>query len=73
MAAKRKKVAVQSEDSRVPVAGVGGYVLESKPIVFNAGKPSVVQFRLDDTIAAAARARAADLLARYPLYPEIDL
>ena len=41
MAAKRKKVAVQSEDSRVPVAGVGGYVLESKPIVFNAGKPSV--------------------------------
>jgi glycine hydroxymethyltransferase len=39
----------------------------------NAGKPSLVQFRLDDTIAEAARARAADLLARHPLYPEIDL
>jgi glycine hydroxymethyltransferase len=39
----------------------------------NAGKPSLVQFRLDDSVAAAARARAADLLARHPLYPQIDL
>ncbi len=39
----------------------------------NAGKPSLVQFRLDDKIADAARSRVADLLARHPLYPEIDL
>jgi glycine hydroxymethyltransferase len=39
----------------------------------NAGKPSLVQFRLDDGIAAAARSRVTDLLARHPLYPEIEL
>jgi glycine hydroxymethyltransferase len=39
----------------------------------NRGKPSLVQFELDPAIAEEARARAADLLARHPLYPEIDL
>jgi glycine hydroxymethyltransferase len=39
----------------------------------NAGKPSLVQFRLDERVATATRARVADLLARHPLYPEIDL
>ena len=41
-------------------------VIESGP---NAGKPSLVQFRLDEEIAAAARSRVTDLLARHPLYP----
>jgi glycine hydroxymethyltransferase len=45
-------------------------VVESGP---NAGKASLVQFRLDDRIAVAARSRVTDLLARHPLYPEIDL
>ena len=41
MVAKRKKTTVQSADETRPLAGVGGYVLESEPVVFNAGKPSV--------------------------------
>jgi glycine hydroxymethyltransferase len=39
----------------------------------NAGRPSLVQYRLHERVADAARARVADLLARHPLYPEIDL
>jgi glycine hydroxymethyltransferase len=39
----------------------------------NRGKPSLVQFRLDDAIAEAARSKMTDLLARHPLYPEIEL
>jgi len=39
----------------------------------NQGKPSLVQFVLDDSTAGAARSRVADLLARHPLYPEIEL
>jgi glycine hydroxymethyltransferase len=44
--------------------------IESGP---NQGKPSQVQFRLDGAIASSARGRVADLLGRYPLYPEIEL
>ena len=39
----------------------------------NKGKPSLVQYRLNDTVAATACARVADLLARHPLYPDIEL
>jgi hypothetical protein len=39
----------------------------------NQGKPSLVQFRVDGAVASTARARVADLLARHPLYPEIQL
>lgn len=39
----------------------------------NRGKPSLVQFRLDDATAGTARSRVADLLADHPLYPEITL
>jgi glycine hydroxymethyltransferase len=39
----------------------------------NRGKPSRVQFRLDEATADAARSRVADLLERHPLYPEIEL
>jgi glycine hydroxymethyltransferase len=38
----------------------------------NRGKPSLVQYRLDDTVAATARHRVVDLLARYPVYPDIE-
>ena len=39
----------------------------------NQGKPSQVQFRLDDSVAETGRARVADLLHRHPLYPDIEL
>jgi glycine hydroxymethyltransferase len=39
----------------------------------NKGKPSQVQFNLDDALATRARTRAHDLLARFPLYPQLDL
>ena len=39
----------------------------------NAGKPSLVQFRLDDVTADAARSRVSDLLERHPLYADIEL
>ena len=41
MTAKRKKTTAQSAGTTAPLAGVGGYVLESEAVVFNAGKPSV--------------------------------
>ena len=41
MTAKRKKNDAQPADSPPPLAGVGGYVLESEPVIFNAGKPSI--------------------------------
>ena len=37
------------------------------------GKPSLVQFRLEERIARTARSKVADLLTRHPLYPEIAL
>ena len=39
----------------------------------NAGKPSLVQFHLDDVTADAARSRVSDLLEPHPLYPDIEL
>jgi len=39
----------------------------------NAGKPSLAQFRLDEKARQGAAARVADLLARFRLYPMIDL
>jgi urease subunit beta len=41
MPAKRKKTDAHSAESTTPVTGVGGYMLESTPVVFNAGKPSI--------------------------------
>jgi glycine hydroxymethyltransferase len=39
----------------------------------NAGKPSLANYRLDEKVRQNAAERAADLLRRFPLYPEIDL
>jgi len=39
----------------------------------NQGRPSLVQFRLDEEVLRAARSRVDDLLLRHPLYPEIEL
>ena len=39
----------------------------------NAGQRSKANFRLDEKVRQAAAARAAELLRRFPLYPEIEL
>jgi glycine hydroxymethyltransferase len=39
----------------------------------NEGKPSLVQARVSDRVVEETRARVADLMARHPLYPSIDL
>ncbi len=36
------------------------------------GKPSLAKYDLDETIQTQARERVQDLLAHYPLYPELD-
>ena len=38
-----------------------------------AAKPSLASYTLDDGTRAQAEGRARDLLARFPLYPEIEL
>ena len=50
--------------------GASAGVVASGP---NQGKPSLVQFRLDDKILRAAHLRVDDLLLRHPLYPDIEL
>ena len=52
------------------LTGTSAGVVASGP---NEGKPSLVQFRLDDHTLRAARSRVDDLLVRHPLYPGIDL
>ena len=39
----------------------------------NAGKPSKKKYELDPAVRQAARDRVAALLARFPVYPELDL
>jgi glycine hydroxymethyltransferase len=39
----------------------------------NAGKRSQANYRLDERVRQAAAARAAELLQRFPLYPELQL
>ena len=50
--------------------GASAGVVASGP---NKGRPSLVQYRLDDQIVQAARSRVDDLLHRHPLYPEVEL
>ena len=38
-----------------------------------AGKPSLANYTLDESVRAQAEGRAQDLLGRFPLYPEIGL
>ena len=39
----------------------------------SAGQMSKARFKVEDSALATARERIADLLSRYPLYPELDL
>ena len=37
------------------------------------GQPSQIKYNLDQKIIDESKARVADLLADFPLYPELDL
>jgi glycine hydroxymethyltransferase len=52
------------------LTGTSAGVVASGP---NRGKPSLVQYVLDEGIVSASRSRVDDLLLRHPLYPEIEL
>jgi glycine hydroxymethyltransferase len=39
----------------------------------NAGKPSKVKYEIEDSVVEQAKKRVGDLLAGYPVYPELDL
>jgi glycine hydroxymethyltransferase len=43
------------------------------PATTSSGKPSLVNYTLDEGARVEAESRARDLLHRFPLYPEIDL
>jgi glycine hydroxymethyltransferase len=45
----------------------------TRPGTTSAGKPSLATHEIEEGVRSAAAARARDLLARFPLYPEIDL
>ena len=45
----------------------------TKPGIGNQGAPHRARFELDEAVAERARQDVADLLASYPLYPEIDV
>jgi glycine hydroxymethyltransferase len=45
----------------------------AEPTTTSKGTPSLAQFALADDVAESVRKRAADLLAGFPLYPEITL
>jgi glycine hydroxymethyltransferase len=45
----------------------------TRPATTKKGEPSRVNYLLDPAKAAEAKQRVADLLSRYPVYPQIDL
>jgi glycine hydroxymethyltransferase len=50
-----------------------GVLRATTPTSTKSGAPSQARYTLDATVADASRTRCADLLARFPLYPTIDL
>ncbi|HVU65518.1 MAG TPA: glycine hydroxymethyltransferase [Ktedonobacteraceae bacterium] len=44
----------------------------TRPSLTVSGKPGLARYDLDEASQAQARQRVQDLLARYPLYPELD-
>jgi glycine hydroxymethyltransferase len=44
----------------------------TRPSLTASGKPGLARYDLDEASQAQARQRVQDLLARYPLYPELD-
>jgi glycine hydroxymethyltransferase len=50
-----------------------GVLQATTPTSTKSGAPSQARYSLDDEVAGASRMRCADLLAKFPLYPAIDL
>jgi glycine hydroxymethyltransferase len=45
----------------------------TKPAATKSGKPSLAKYKLDPGARDEASARVAEMISRYPVYPEIDL
>jgi glycine hydroxymethyltransferase len=61
-------------DDMDDIAGLVGTVLSStRPAASAGGGPSKAKYSLDEAVAAAIAKQAAELLARYPLYPSVQL
>jgi glycine hydroxymethyltransferase len=60
-------------EMREIAAIVGSVLRATTPRTTPAGKPSLVNFQLDEGVRETAATRARDLLGRFPLYPGIDL
>ena len=61
------------DEMREIAAILHGVLAATKAGTKKDGDPSLVQFATEPRAVDAAKARVADLLARHPLYPEIDL
>jgi glycine hydroxymethyltransferase len=56
------------------VAGLMHEVLSStRPGTTKAGTPSKASYELDSAVSGRVSKEASDLLAGFPLYPEVDL
>jgi len=66
-------LAMGTTEMREIAAIVGSVLRATGPGTTAAGKPSLVNFHLDEGVRATAATRARDLLGRFPLYPGIDL
>jgi len=60
-------------EMREIAAIVGSVLRATTPRTTPAGKPSLVNFHLDERVLERAASRARDLLGHFPLYPGIDL
>jgi glycine hydroxymethyltransferase len=52
---------------------ISDVLIATEPASTSAGAPSKATFTLEETISGNTRAAAAELMARHPLYPGIDL
>ncbi len=52
---------------------IAGLLKAAEPTLTKSGDQSKAKYTLDDAVAADARQRSADLLARFRLYPQVDL
>ena len=66
-----------SEEMQEIGAVMGNVLTHARPLKFtkgrSAGQYSKVQYRIQDGVLEDAQQRIANLLARFPLYPELDL
>jgi glycine hydroxymethyltransferase len=66
-------LAMGTTEMKEIAAIVGSVLRATTPGTTAAGKPSLVNFHLDEGVRTMAASRARDILGRFPLYPGIDL